>query len=108
VSRAKELEVLRHKYAAVSDPRAKAAIAEYADDVYGPAWQMPEIVHVRPRGGPAPDGSRYLAVWLGGKLEAVAWPAGTEVEGPCPGRRPEHARLLRHIDWLNPKVRRIA
>lgn len=39
MSRAEELEVLRHKYAAVSDPRAKAAIAEYADELYGRGWR---------------------------------------------------------------------
>jgi hypothetical protein len=64
---------VRHKYARVSDPRAKAAIAEYADDVYGPDWRVP-----------------------------------AEEPPAEPERRPEHARLLRHIDQLNPTLRRIA
>jgi hypothetical protein len=76
VNRAKELAVLRQKYAAVADPRARAAIAEYADDVYGRDWRVP-----------AED---------------------RRAEQPPPGRRPEHARLLRHIDQLNPTLRRIA
>jgi hypothetical protein len=71
-----ELDFVRHKYAGVSDPRAKAAIAEYADKMYGRGWRMP-----------------------------VGWP---RAEFLAEARRPEHARLLRHIDQLNPKVRRIA
>jgi hypothetical protein len=82
---------IRWKYATLADPRARAAIAEYADGVYGRAWRMPEIVHVQPRAA-----------------RARGWWRSPEVEEPCPGRRPEHVRLLRHIDWLNPTVRRIA
>ena len=76
MSRAEELEVLRHKYAAVSDPRAKAAIAEYADRVYGRGWRVP-----------------------------VGWPRAART---VPAQRAEHVRLLRHIDELNPTLRRIA
>jgi hypothetical protein len=92
VSRAQKLGYLRWKHAAVSDPRAKAAIAEYTDAVYGPDWRtVPEEPPEEPRpvGGFPPRG-----LILGG-------------HGGCPGRRPEHARLLRHIDQLNPKLRRI-
>jgi hypothetical protein len=74
VSRDQELAVLRRKYAAVADPRARAAIAEYAVGVYGRDW-------------------RTVAV---------------EAEESPPERRPEHARLLRHIDQLNPTLRRTA
>jgi hypothetical protein len=90
VSRAEELGYLRWKYAAVSDPRAKAAIAEYADAVYGPVWRaVPEQ---------PPD-----------ELGAVIGFArrGEGGHGDYSGRRPEHARLLRHMDALNTTLRRI-
>jgi hypothetical protein len=96
VSRAAELGFLRAKYADVSDPRAKDAIAEYADAVYGPDWRT---APVEPPDEPRPVGGFTPRSLIGDGLP--------ESYGSC-GRRPEHSRLLRHIDWLNPKVRRIA
>jgi hypothetical protein len=93
VSRAQEVGFIRWKYETLSDPRARAAIAEYADGVYGRDWRTaPEEPPEEPR---AVGGFPYRGLILGG-------------HGDCPGRRPEHARLLRHIGWLNTKVRRIA
>jgi hypothetical protein len=73
----------------VSDPRAKAAIAEYADAVYGRDW----------RTVPAEPPEELRAV-IGFGVRGAGL-------GDYVGRRPEHARLLRHIDWLNPQLRRI-
>jgi hypothetical protein len=89
VSRAQELGYLRWKYGFVSDPRAKAAIAEYADAVYGREWRTaPEQ---------PPEAPRAVAGFLVRGCDDYS-----------SGRRPEHARLLRHIDRLNTTVRRIA
>jgi hypothetical protein len=106
VSRAEELEVLRHKYAAVSDPRAKAAIAEYADELYGRGWrEEPPAEGPSSVQGPGRvrGTGRILLAFLDGRLELFDADVGLPVE-----RRPEHVRLLRHIDELNPTLRRIA
>jgi hypothetical protein len=95
VSRAAELGFLRAKYADVSDPRAKDAIAEYADAVYGPDWRT---APVEPPEEPRPVGG-FPPRWL---------LLGGLGDGNYPDMRPEHARLLRHIDELDPKLRRIA
>jgi hypothetical protein len=93
VSRAQELGYLRWKYARLTDPRARAAVAEYADGVYGRDWRTaPEEPPKEPR---PVGGFPYRGLLLGG------------YDGYFPDMRPEHARLLRHIDWLSPKVRRI-
>jgi hypothetical protein len=89
VSRAEELGYLRRKYAAMSDPRARAALVEYADAAYGRDWRtVPEQPPEEPR----------PVIGFGVREAGL---------GCSSGRRPEHARLLRHIDQLNPKLRRV-
>jgi hypothetical protein len=75
LTRQKELTVLCQEYADITDPRARAAIREYAAREYG--LNEAELRAPIPPLPPAP-------------------------------RRPEHVAALRHIDEVNPTLRRIA
>jgi hypothetical protein len=107
VSRAEELAVLAAKYASVANREARAAMVQYAVNVYGCDPELARRgVFVGARGRsdvvPADEEVEHLVA-----CAAAGWGHATEV-GDGSGRRPEHARLLRHIDELNPTLRRIA
>ena len=106
MSRAEELAVLAAKYASVANREARAAMVQYAVNVYGCDPELARRgVFVGARGRSdlvSADEVEHLAA-----CAAAGCGHATEL-GDGSGRRPEHARLLRHIDELNPTLRRIA
>jgi hypothetical protein len=104
VSRAEELAVLAGKYASVANREARAAMVQYAVNVYGCDPELARrgvFVGARGRSDVVPTDEEVE------HLVACAADDLPESYGPCGRRRPEHARLLRHIDELNPTLRRI-